>query len=196
VEDRHEQDHHALRVARRDRPGDRAGAEPRRRRREDGDHAVTGAPRYSVSEITTFRQTFEEDLATYREGGAQGIGIWEFKLGDDPAGDADAVAKLRDSGLEATTCIPGTLSIYPVPFPGADDPAERVPELCAAIERFAAFDPAVVRCLTGYPGDTPPTEARRTVVEGLRRAAKVAGERGIVQGREPLQRELYGHWST
>jgi sugar phosphate isomerase/epimerase len=80
-------------------------------------------PPFSVSEITTFHQTFEEDLATYREAGVQGIGIWEFKL---PEGqDADSAAKLRESGLEATTCIPGTLSIYPVPFPGPVDPEER-----------------------------------------------------------------------
>lgn len=156
---------------------------------------MTGDPRYSVSEITTFHQSFEEDLAIYREAGAQGIGIWEFKLGEDRAGDADAVARLRDSGLEATTCIPGTLSIYPVPFPGPTDPEERTRGLCAAIERFAAFDPAIVLCLTGHPDETPATEARRTVVEGLRRAAKVAGEHGIVLGLEPLHRELYAHWS-
>jgi sugar phosphate isomerase/epimerase len=151
-------------------------------------------PPFSVSEITTFHQTFEEDLANYREAGAQGIGIWEFKL---PEGqDAESAAKLRDSGLVATTCIPDTLSIYPVPFPGPDDPAERTQALCDAIERFAAFEPAVVLCLTGHPGDTPPAEARRTIVEGLRRAAKVAGEHGIVLGLEPLHREIYGHWST
>jgi sugar phosphate isomerase/epimerase len=151
-------------------------------------------PPFSVSEITTFHQTFEEDLATYREAGVQGIGIWEFKL---PEGqDADSAAKLRESGLEATTCIPGTLSIYPVPFPGPVDPEERTQALCDAIERFAAFEPAAVLCLTGHPGDTPAAEARRTIVEGLRRAAKVAGEHGIVLGLEPLHPKVYGHWST
>ena len=150
-------------------------------------------PHFSVSEITTFHQTFDEDLATYREAGAQGIGIWEFKLGEGP--DGEAVAKLRDSGLTATTCIPGILSVYPVPFPGPDDPEERTRALCASIERFAAFEPKVVLCLTGHPGDTPVGEARRVVVDGLRRAAKVANEHGIVLGLEPLHRELYEHWT-
>ena len=150
-------------------------------------------PPFSVSEITTFKQSFEDDLAISREAGAQGIGIWEFKL---PEGkDADSAAKLRDSGLVATTCIPGTLSIYPVPFPGPKDPEERTQGLCDAIERFSVFEPAVVLCLTGHSGDTPPAEARRTMVEGLRRAAKVAGERGIVLGLEPLHRDVYGGWS-
>lgn len=150
-------------------------------------------PKFSVSEITTFHNTYEEDLACYVEAGAQGIGIWEFKL---PEGeDAESAAKLEHSGLAATTCIPQILSIFPVPFPGPTDPEERTEALCAAIERFARFEPAVVLCLTGHPGDHDPAEARRIVVEGLRRAAKVAAQHGIALGLEPLHRKVYGHWS-
>ena len=151
-------------------------------------------PKFSVSEITTFHQTFDEDLATYREAGVEGVGVWEFKL---PEGDdAETVAKLKDCGLKATTCIPGTLSIYPVPFPGPTDPAERTEGLCAAIRRFAPFEPEVVLCLTGHPGDTDPAEARQVIVEGLRQAAKVAGEYGLTLGIEPLHRKIYGTWTT
>ncbi len=150
-------------------------------------------PKLSVSEITTFHQTFEQDLATYVEAGAEGVGVWEFKLPEGP--DAASVAKLRDSGLKATTCIPGTLSIYPVPFPGPADPKERTEGLCAAIRRFAPFEPEVILCLTGHPGDADPAEARRVVVDGLRQAAKVAGEYGMALGIEPLHRKVYGHWS-
>ncbi len=44
-------------------------------------------PRFSVSAITTFHQTLEEDLESYAAAGVEGIGIWEFKLpdGDDTA---------------------------------------------------------------------------------------------------------------
>jgi sugar phosphate isomerase/epimerase len=152
-------------------------------------------PKFSVSEITTFHQSFEEDLASYAEAGVEGIGVWEFKL---PAGDdAESVAKLKDSGLKATTMIPGTLSIYPVPFPGPDDPAERTAELCNAIRRFAPFEPEVVLVLTGHPGaDADPVEARRVIVDGFRQAARVAGEHGLTLGLEPLHREVYGTWVT
>lgn len=151
-------------------------------------------PRFSVSQITTFHQTFAQDLETYVAAGADGVGIWEFKLGEGD--DAEALGRLQDSGLKATTCIPGTLSIFPVPFPGPTDHEERTAELCAAIRRFAPFEPEVVLCLTGHPGegaDTP--EARRIVVEGLRRAAKEAGEHGLTLGVEPLHRNVYGTWS-
>jgi sugar phosphate isomerase/epimerase len=156
-------------------------------------------PRFSVSQVTTFHSTFDEDLANYREAGVAGIGIWEFKLGEDRAKDVESAAKLRDSGLQATTCIPGTLSVFPVPFPGPDDPAERVDALCAAIEMFVPFEPKIVLCITGNPGkagEPPSSEDRRTIVDGLRRAANVAGEHGIVLGVEPLHRDVYGHWST
>ncbi len=151
-------------------------------------------PKFSVSEITTFHQTFEQDLATYAEAGVEGIGIWEFKLGDGD--DREALAKLRDSGLKATTMIPGTLSIWPVPFPGPTDPKERTEGLCAAIRRFAPFEPEVVLCLTGNPGEgVDEGEKRRVAVEGLRQAAKVAAEHGLTLGLEPLHRRVYGHWS-
>jgi len=153
-------------------------------------------PKFSVSQITTFHQTFDEDLAVYAQTGVEGIGIWEFKL-PESGDDASALAALEASGLRATTCIPSTLSVYPVPFPGPDDPAERVKELCAAIDRFAPFRPEVVLCLTGYPGDgVDLAEARRVTVDGLRTAARRAAEHGLDLGLEPLHREIYGTWST
>ncbi len=152
-------------------------------------------PKFSVSEITTFHQTYEEDLASYAAAGAEGIGIWEFKL--EERDDAESVAKLKASGLKATTMIPGTLSIYPVPFPGPDDPAERVAEMCATIRRFAPFEPEVVLVLPGAPpADVAPDEARRVIVEGFRQAAKVAGEHGLTLAIEPLHRTIYGTWTT
>lgn len=151
-------------------------------------------PKFSVSQITTFHQTYDEDLACYRDAGIEGVGIWEFKLPEDD--DANSLAKLKDSGLKATTVIPGTLSIWPVPFEGPTDPKERTAELCAAIDRFAPFEPEVVLCLTGHPGDHDAVEAHKILVDGLRRAAKVAGGYGLTLGLEPLHRDIYGHWST
>ncbi len=108
-------------------------------------------PKFSVSEITTFHQTYDQDLATYREAGAEGVGIWEFKL---PEGeDADSVAKLADSGLKATTCIPGTLSIWPVPFPGPTDPRNGQRGSAPRSVASRPFEPEVILCLTGHPGD-------------------------------------------
>lgn len=150
-------------------------------------------PRYSVSQITTFHSTYDDDLSNYVEGGAEGIGLWEFKLPDGD--DASSLAKLRDSGLVATTCIPSVFSPYPITLPGPTDPGERVDAMCAAVERLAPFEPEVVLYLTGHPGDTDAAEARKVVVEGLRRVAKVAAAYGLTIGLEPLHRKVYSHWS-
>ena len=153
-------------------------------------------PKFSVSQVTTFHQTFDEDLDVYARAGVEGVGIWEFKL-PESGDDAPALAALGASGLQATTCIPGTLSVYPVPFPGPDDPAERVAELCAAIDRFAPFEPEVILCVTGYPPEgTDRREARRVIADGLRTAARRAGEHGLEIGIEPLHRTTYATWST
>ena len=53
----------------------------------------------------------------------------------------------------------------------------------------------MILCLTGHPGDTDPVEARKVVVDGLRQAAKVAGEHGLTLGLEPLHRNVYGTWT-
>jgi sugar phosphate isomerase/epimerase len=93
--------------------------------------------------------------------------------------------------------IPGTLSIYPVPFPGPQDPAERTAEMCAAIRRFAPFEPEVVLVLPGAPpAEVDPDEARRVIVEGFRQAARVAAEHGLTLGMEPLHRTVYSTWTT
>ena len=58
-------------------------------------------PKYSVSQVTTFHQTYDEDIAAYRKAGVEGMGVWEFKLAEND--DADSVAKLKDAGMTATT---------------------------------------------------------------------------------------------
>jgi sugar phosphate isomerase/epimerase len=153
-------------------------------------------PRFSVSEITTFHQSFDEDVKSYTAAGAEGIGVWEFKLPQD-RDDSAALATLDAAGLKATTCIPSVLSVFPVPFPGPTDPAERTVELCRAIERFAPFQPEVVLTVTGHPGPGADlVEARKVLVDGMRQAARVAAANGLTLGLEPLHRNVYSTWST
>jgi sugar phosphate isomerase/epimerase len=142
-------------------------------------------PRFSVSEFSTMPLSFEEDLAAYAAGGSEGIGLAEAKL---PEGqDSESLAKLRESGLKATICLPTMLSVLPLPpFPGPDDPQERVESLCASVRRLAQYDPEVVLCLTGPAGDRDPVEARKIAVEGLRDVARTAQEVGVRVALEPI----------
>jgi sugar phosphate isomerase/epimerase len=143
-------------------------------------------PKLSISACTTWTTSFEDDLAAYRDAGAQGIGLWEFKL---PRGqDERSIEQLRDSGLQATVCVPEVPSIVPDPFfTTPQDPVERRDALIAAIRRLVAYDPVAVLVLTGSPADHGPDRTRRLVVDGLRAAAEVAGELGITLALEPYR---------
>jgi len=153
---------------------------------------MSAEPKVSISEITTVSASFGEDIEAYRAAGVEGIGIWEFKLGDDAA---DRIA-LRESGLVPTTAVPAVPSILPLPLmPGPLEPEARVEALCASVRRLAAFEPTSVLCLTGPRGDLDESEARRVVVEGLRAIAAEAERAGVRFGVEPTQRRFGSDWT-
>ena len=142
-------------------------------------------PRFAVSEFSTLNLGYDEDLAAYAAGGAEGIGLAEAKL---PEGqDSESLRKLRGSGLTATICLPTMLSVLPMPpFPGPENPEERIASLCASVRRLAAFEPVTLLVLTGPVGDRDPAEARKIVVEGLREIARTAREAGVPIALEPI----------
>jgi sugar phosphate isomerase/epimerase len=136
------------------------------------------APKFAVSACTTYHTTFEQDLENYRAVGIDGIGLWEYKLVDGR--DDERAERLREAGLTATFCFPGTPGIVAGGlFPEPADPAERLRLLCGSIRRFATYRPEAVVCLAGAAvGDDIPV-LRRHVVAALREAAHVAGEAGV-----------------
>ena len=151
-------------------------------------------PSFSLSAVSTLPAPFEADLLAYRDAGADGIGIWELKL---PAGeDERSLALVRESGLEVTNCVPHVPSILPLPLiNGPVDPRERIEAICASIRRLAPFEPRSVVCLTGPAGTLPEPEARRIVLDGLRRIGREAKANGIRVGLEPFQREGSEDWA-
>ena len=151
-------------------------------------------PRFSISQISTLRASFAEDVHAYRAAGAEGLGIWELKL---PAGgDAEALESLEASGLASTNAVPLVPSILPLPLmEGPDDPRERLEALCRSLHRLAPFRPGAVVCLTGAAGDLDPDTARATVVEGLRTLAAEARTTGLRIGLEPYSRHGGEDWT-
>ena len=147
-------------------------------------------PKFSVSEVTTYHLSFQEDLDVYREAGAGGIGIWEFKLPADR--DRESLDQLRASGLQATLCIPTVVEVIPSGFGGPTDVEERVEAICAGIRRLAPFNPVAIACLPGPRGKLELDEARRIAADGLRRAAQTAAEFGIQVAVEPLHPKVLG----
>jgi sugar phosphate isomerase/epimerase len=151
-------------------------------------------PRVSVSQITTVRSSFADDVRLYSEAGLAGIGVWELKL---PEGsDAEALELLEASGLDSAAAVPAVPSILPLPLLGGpEDPAERVEAYCASLERLAPFRPSGLVCLTGTGQGRDPDAARSVVVDGLRTIAHEADRLGVQIGLEPYRREDGELWS-
>lgn len=151
-------------------------------------------PRVSVSQITTLRSSFADDVRDYAAAGLDGIGIWELKLAE--GGDAEALEHLAASGLESAAAVPAVPSILPLPLLGGpDDPAERIDACCRSLERLAPFEPSAVVCLTGTAQGRDPDEARTIAADGLATIAAEAERLGLRIGLEPYQRDGSGPWS-
>jgi sugar phosphate isomerase/epimerase len=155
---------------------------------------MSTAPRFSVSEFSTLNLSWEQDLAAYAAGGAEGIGIAETKLAEGR--DDESLEQLRASGLKATVCLPAALSILPNTLePEPVEPEARVESLAASIRRLARFEPEMVMFLTGAPGELDPAEGRRIVVEAIRELGRVGRETGVRVGLEPIHRSASAGFS-
>jgi sugar phosphate isomerase/epimerase len=156
--------------------------------------ATQQLPPFSISQVSTLPASFADDVQAYAAAGADGIGVWELKLGEGT--DDEALELLAASGLGSATAVPAVPSILPLPLlPGPEDPEERIEALCASVHRLAAFRPSAVLCFTGPAGDRDPDEARRIAVDGLRRIAREAEAAGVRLALEPFQREGLEDWS-
>jgi sugar phosphate isomerase/epimerase len=152
------------------------------------------APRLSVSQITTLRSSFAEDVRDYAAAGFEGIGVWELKLGE--GADAGALEALAASGLESAAAIPAVPSVLPLPLLGGpEEPAQPVEAFCRSLERLAPFNPASILCLTGTGLGRDVDEARAIAVDGLATIAREAERLGLRIGLEPYQRVGGEEWT-
>ena len=151
-------------------------------------------PQFSISQVSTLAASFADDLRAYAAAGADGIGIWELKLGEGT--DAEALEQLGASGLGSASAVPAVPSVLPLPLlQGPEEPHARVEALCASVHRLAAFRPAAVVVFTGPAGGRDRDEARSLAVEGLRTVAREAELVGVRLALEPFQREGIEDWS-
>jgi sugar phosphate isomerase/epimerase len=152
-----------------------------------------GAPKFSISQVSTLTASFDDDLRSYVEGGVDAVGIWELKLGEGR--DEAALEAFEASGLGAATAVPAVPSILPLALlPGPADPRERIDAILRSIHRLAPFRPAAILCITG-PRSTGAGPGRALVVEGLRELGAEAERAGLRLALEPFQREGLESWS-
>ena len=144
--------------------------------------------RVSVNELTTYRWTFEEDVAHYVAAGIQAVGVWRQKLCD--FGEDKGVELLADSGLAVSNVL------WAGGFTGSDGRTYRdsIEDGLEAVELAGLLK---CDCLVVYSGARGPYAQSRPAAadRGLAELAPRAAEHGVKLALEPMHPGCAGEWT-
>ncbi len=147
-------------------------------------------PLFSVSEFTTWDQSFEQDVALYRRLGITGIEVCERKLSADPVHSREQLAMLRESGLRLTSIQPRVHALFKDSMcPDMDDPRARLKVYRRTIDLFAEIFSGQNIPLVTIGGNAPGYNfrfAHQTARQLYGDLARYAADRGVRIMFEPL----------
>ncbi len=134
----------------------------------------------SVNETTTFRWSFEEDVARYGAAGVPAIGVWRQKLSD--CGESRAVELLSASGLAVSHLF------WAGGFTGSDGRSFRasVDDACQALRTARALGTDTLVVYSGARAGHTFNHARRLIKDALKELAPLAAELGVFLAIEPM----------
>jgi sugar phosphate isomerase/epimerase len=113
-------------------------------------------PFFSVSEFTTWDQSFPEDVALYRRLGVAGIEVCERKLSTDRGEAREQLARLKEGPLKVTSVQPRVHALFEDSMcPNINDPAERLRRYRQTIDLFSESFPGENLPLVTISGNAP-----------------------------------------
>lgn len=143
----------------------------------------------SMNETTTFRWSFEEDVASYAAAGFAAMGVWRQKLSDCGLVKARELLDKNDMKVSSLFWAGG--------FTGSDgrNYRESIDDAAEAIQDSAALRcPTLVVCSGPRAGHTS-NHARRLVHGALLELAPQACEAGVVLAIEPMHAGCAEQWT-
>jgi sugar phosphate isomerase/epimerase len=147
-------------------------------------------PTFAVSQFTTWNQSFEEDVASYRGCGVTAIEVCERKLSRDRGEALAQLAMVRDAGMKVTSVQPRVHALYSdFMCPELHDPAERMGRFRQTIDLIAEAFPGQSIPLVTISGAAPGHDfraAHATARRLYRDLAAYAGDHGLRVMYEPL----------
>jgi len=145
--------------------------------------------RLAISELTTFRWSFEEDVARYQAAGVPAIGVWRQKLAD--VGDEKGAELLADSGLVVSSLQ------WAGGFTGSEGRSheESLTDARQAIVTAAAIKAGCLIIHSGARGVHTHNHARRLFRQALDKLLPLAEERGIALALEPMNSDCGGEFT-
>ena len=142
-----------------------------------------------MSEVTTFRWSFEEDVQNYLDAGYEAIGVWRQKLSD--YGEEQGIDLLAESGLRVTNLL------WAGGFTGSDGRSldEAVDDAAQAIRLAAAMGAG---CLVVYSGGRNLhtfRHAERLLMTALDRLLDLAEASEVTLALEPMHPACAREWT-
>lgn len=134
----------------------------------------------SMNETTTFRWSFEEDVARYAAAGIPAIGVWRQKLSD--CGQDRAIELLRKHGLKVSHLQ------WAGGFTGSDGRSYRdsVEDAREALRTAAAIGTNTLIVYSGARAGHTYNHARRLIQGALTELVPLAAELGVTLAVEPV----------
>lgn len=136
--------------------------------------------RLSINELTTFRWTFEQDLARYREAGISALGVWRQKVSD--FGEEKAIDLLHESGLHVSNLL------WAGGFTGSDGRTYRdaIDDALDAIELAGRMNAKCVVVYSGGRAGHTHNHARRLLSGALKELLPAARDFSLRLALEPM----------
>jgi sugar phosphate isomerase/epimerase len=143
----------------------------------------------SVSETTTFRWSFEEDVAQYTAARIPAIGVWRHKLSD--CGESKALELLSNSGLRVSHLF------WVGGFTGSDGRTHResIEDAAEAIRTAADFDCRTLVAYSGPRAGHTAKHARRLLQAALAELTPLAAELDVTLAFEPMHPGCAAQWT-
>ncbi|QDU27003.1 Xylose isomerase-like TIM barrel [Anatilimnocola aggregata] len=145
--------------------------------------------RLAISEITTFRWSFEEDLQHYQAAGISALGIWRQKLTD--FGADRGVELLLHRGLRASSLQ------WAGGFTGSEGGThdESIDDACEAIRLASALGAPCLILHSGSRGIHTHKHARRLLRTAIDQLLPLAEALQVCLALEPMPREVGTDWT-
>lgn len=145
--------------------------------------------RLAISELTTFRWSFEEDLEHYAAAGVTGIGIWRQKLAD--CGEEKGAELVADAGLAVSSLQ------WAGGFTGSDgrSHAESLQDARLAIRLAAELRAGCLIVHSGSRGVHTHNHSRRLFKQAIDKLLPLAEELGVPLALEPMNGDCGQDWT-
>ncbi len=143
----------------------------------------------SMNETTTFRWSFEEDVAAYVEAGIAAMGVWRQKLSD--CGQSKAIELLGSSGMKVSHLL------WAGGFTGSDGRTyrESVEDAVEALQTAAELGTDTLVVYSGARAGHTYNHARRLIQSALGELIPEAAKLGVTLAVEPMHPGCAAEWT-